>query len=45
MIGTGKRQVGRKCQGALTIHFIVLKEGYLEEIMFLETRKCANSKS
>lgn len=44
MIGTGKCQVGRKCQGALMIHFIVLREGYSEEIMFLETRKYANSK-
>ena len=42
---TGKCQVVRKCQGALMTHFIVLREGYSEEIIFLETRKCADSKS
>lgn len=37
---SGKCQVGRKCQGALKIQFIVLREDYSEEIIFLEIEVC-----
>lgn len=34
-----KCQVGRKCQGAFQIYFRVLRDGYSEDIMFLEAAR------